>query len=159
MSGLTILIYGTLTTVIIGVVYTTNRQVYAPRSVTGSLQVTLELEDVVASVTLGGGFGMRTFQREFHTSMISSWGGGKDRAPPKEDISDRYHVPEELVGEVLTSAIRHRRQESNKQLFAVDLFAGTAGAAGVVTGMGICYVHVDISTDLFPEQFPPAVTG
>ena len=86
-------------------------------------------------------------------------GGPKDRAPPKEDIRDRYHVPEELVGEVLASAIRHRRQESNKQLFVVDLFAGTAGAAGVVTDMGIGYVPVDISTDLFPEQFPPAVTG
>ena len=58
MSGLTILIYGTLTTVIIGVVYTTNRQVYAPQSVIGGLQVTLELEDVAASVTQEGRVGL-----------------------------------------------------------------------------------------------------
>jgi len=86
-------------------------------------------------------------------------GGPKDRAPPKEDISDRFHVPEELIGEVLAAAVNHRRQKSSKQLFVVDLFAGTASAAGIVADSGMGYVPVDICTDLFPEQFPSAVIG
>ena len=86
-------------------------------------------------------------------------GGPKDRAPPKEDISDRFHVPEELIGEVLAAAVSHRKQKSSKQLFVVDLFAGTASAAGIVAVSGMGYVPVDICTDLFPEQFPSAVIG
>jgi hypothetical protein len=53
-------------------------------------------------------------------------GGPKDRAPPKEDISDRFHVPEELIGEVLAAAVSHRRQESSKQL--------SAGCVGIFWG-------------------------
>ena len=82
-------------------------------------------------------------------------GGPKDRAPPKEDISDRFHVPEELIGE----ALAEEQQKSSKQLFVVDLFAGTASAAGIVADSGMGYVPVDICTDLFPEQFPSAVIG
>ena len=50
-------------------------------------------------------------------------------------------------------------QKSSRQLFVVDLFAGTASAAGIVADGGMGYVPVDICTDLFPEQFPLAVIG
>ena len=53
-------------------------------------------------------------------------GGPKDRAPPKEDISDRFHVPEELIGEVLAAAVSHRRQKSSKQM--------SAGCVGIFWG-------------------------
>jgi hypothetical protein len=86
-------------------------------------------------------------------------GGPKDRAPPEEHISDRYHVPEELIGEVLAAAVSHRKKSSSKQMYVVDLFAGTASAAGIVADLGMGYVPVDICTDLFPQQFPPAVCG
>ena len=86
-------------------------------------------------------------------------GGPKDRASLKKDISDRFHVPEESVGEILASTVMHRRQRSSKQLFVVDLFACTTDAADVVADMGMGYVPVDICTDTFPNQFPAAVTG
>ena len=85
--------------------------------------------------------------------------GPNDRALPKEDISDRFHVPEGLTGEVLAATFSHCRQESSKHLFVVGLFAGTASAAGIVADGGMGYVPVTICADLFPEQFPSAVTG
>ena len=131
----------------------------------GNLQVTLEQADAASlriqlplwQVGLGRGdegapAGV-SYKHDFEL------GGPKDRAPPKEDISDRFHVPEELIGEVLAAAANHRRQKSSKQLFVVDLFAGTVGAAGIVADSGIGYVPVDISTDLFPGQPPSAVIG
>ena len=83
----------------------------------------------------------------------------QDRAPPKEDISDRFHVPKELIEEVLAAAVSHRRQKSSKELFVVDLFAGATCADDIVADSGMDYVPADICADLFPEQFPSAVVG
>ena len=89
------------------------------RSVVGILQVTLGQADAARTVTLAGGFGARARQQECRTSTTSSLEARTEgRAPPKEDISDRFHVSEELIG-ALGFGSSNQSPQAGKQQAAV----------------------------------------